>query len=80
MRVAKASDVRRHLESLGHDVKLSRDGFVQIRPAGEGRWQSGQYVRDYIVMDDGKVVLVNVYPSLQPPPRRWSAIVDAIFS
>jgi len=79
-RAAKSSDVRGHFEALGYDVKLSRDGFVQIRPAGQVRWQSGQWVRDYMVTDQGQVFLVNVNPSHQPPLRGWSAIVHAILS
>lgn len=67
---ATAAQVQKHLRGLGHDVKIGRNGFVQIKFHGLGKWQSGQWVRDYIVTDQGSVLLLRVDPNLKPPLRR----------
>jgi hypothetical protein len=62
-RKATAAEVRAHYKASAHEVRISRDGRVTMRPdpdcyPGQGRaWLDGRYVSEYLFSDGGFVRL-----------------------
>lgn len=77
-RQATSSEVRAFYAALGHQARVSPDGFVKVRVNQVGRWQSGQWLRDYTVSDDGHVVLTRVDPQHHVPSREWTDLYRSL--
>jgi hypothetical protein len=53
---ATEAQVRESYKSLGYEVRITRDGHVTYRARGTA-WLEGRWVSEYVVIDDGSVIL-----------------------
>jgi hypothetical protein len=53
MRQATKSEIRKLYTDQGFEVRISRDGHIEIRNGGE--WTEGRWVEEYLTAEDGNV-------------------------
>ena len=56
-RPATPAEVRKSYTDAGYTVRISRDGHVEFKRAGEGPWLEGRWVSEYRTSDESGTYL-----------------------